>query len=351
MTLKQKNNRGLSRYNVPMNLTYPYGWRALTSWATLPQLSKEAKQRLKWMDYHRKCQNVAQTCRYFGIAPKTFYHWKKRYNPWKLESLESRSRKPKNTRDWEVSRIQEFRVLTLRRAHLRYGKMKLKVLYQQEYHEPISSWKIQKVIEKHELYYHPAKTIKLRLKRLQSAKKQRISTLIRKAESGFLIALDTVIRYWNGTKRYIFTAIDVHSKIAFARMYTTKSSKNAEDFLLRIHYLLDGKIMNITRDNGTEFRGYFEEALAQLKINGYYSRVKTPTDNPVDERFNRTLDEEFIQMGNMNSDCVVFNRKLTEWLIEYNFKRPHQSLDYLVPVEYHNKNRKVLPMYSSSTKI
>jgi len=52
-----------------------------------------------------------------------------------------------------------------------------------------------------------------------------------------------------------------------------------------------------------------------------------------------------------------FNRKLTSWLIEYNFNRPHQNLDYLAPMEYIEKElvkkarspRKVLPMYSART--
>jgi transposase InsO family protein len=46
------------------------------------------------------------------------------------------------------------------------------------------------------------------------------------------------------------------------------------------------------------------------------------------------------------------NQDLTEWLIEYNFNRPHQSLDYLTPIEYANKHYfKVLPMTPASTKI
>jgi len=40
---------------------------------------------------------------------------------------------------------------------------------------------------------------------------------------------------------------------------------------------------------------------------------------------------------------------LTEWLVEYNFERPHQSLDYLTPIEFTQKYTKVLPMWSSST--
>ncbi|MBU6390600.1 transposase, partial [Patescibacteria group bacterium] len=47
---------------------------------------------------------------------------------------------------------------------------------------------------------------------------------------------------------------------------------------------------------------------------------------------------------------ALFNRKLTEWLIEYNFVRPHQTLGYQTPWEYYSKANKLLPMYSSSAK-
>lgn len=349
MWIKRTNNRSSGRYNRPMRLTSTYGWEAFVSWASLLNLSREAKQRLKWMDYYRKHKNIAQTCRYFGISRKTFHAWKKRYDPRRLESLESQSRRPKKTRDWEVSRLLEFRILSLRRTHLRYGKEKLKYLYEKEYHEPVSSWKIQRVIQKHNLYYEPHKIKQSQARRKKNKTKKRITELARELRTGFLIAMDTIVIYWNGTKRYIFTAIDVHSKIAWARMYTTKSSKNAKDFLLRLNYLLEEKIENVTRDNGSEFAGEFDNALEALKIQGYYSRVKTPTDNPFDERFNRTLQEEFVDMGNMTADCHSFNKNLTEWLIEYNFKRPHQSLDYMVPVEYHYAYQKVLPMYPAST--
>ena len=37
------------------------------------ELSREGRVRLKWMDYYRRCQNVARTCRRFGISRQTFY--------------------------------------------------------------------------------------------------------------------------------------------------------------------------------------------------------------------------------------------------------------------------------------
>lgn len=73
-----------------------------------------------------------------------------------------------------------------------------------------------------------------------------------------------------------------------------------------------------------------------------------PKDNAVNERFNRTLQDEFLALGNMRADTIAFNQRLTEWLIEYNFRRPHQALNYMPPISFSFKYHKVLPMYPSS---
>lgn len=335
---------GLERYIEGMSIKY-----ILPEIPILPNLSKSARQRLKWMDYHQKTGNVTQTCRYFGIARKTFYEWHKRYDPHNLASLEYKSRRPKATRQWQVTREEERRILALRTRYIRYGKMKLKVIYKTTYDEPISSWKIQRVIAKHQLYYHPKKNKLTQAKRARAGFKKRITELKKEPRSGFLIALDTIVLHVYGQRRYILTGLDVYGKIAFARMYPGHGSAYAADFLKRIYYLLDGKIENIQTDNGSEFAKYFVRAVETLKLTHYHSRVRTPKDNPVDERFNRTLQDEFISLGHLTSDCGIFNRELTEWLIEYNFNRPHQTLNYLTPIQFESNYSKVLPMYPSST--
>jgi len=227
----------------------------------LPNLSQEARLRLKWMDYYRNHGNNASlTCRYFGISRKTFYKWFKRYNKYQLSSLESQDRTPKRKRQREITPNQELRIIQLRKRHIRYGKEKLARIYQSLYGETISSWKIQKVIEKHKLYYHPQKAARIRRKRQRSLQKKRITELKQKRTSGFLLQIDTIVFHWNNLKRYILTAIDKYSKIAFARMYATHSSYNARDFLYRLNYLLDGKIKNVQTDNGSEFLKYFDNA-------------------------------------------------------------------------------------------
>lgn len=315
------------------------------------KLSQNACRRLEWIIYYetKGGKNASLTCRHFGLVPKTFYKWKKVFDGKNLKLLEDKSRAPKQTRPKEITAPEEERIIQLRKAHLRWGKMKIAKLYSNLHGEKISSWKVQYTIIKHKLYYHPLKNAQTQKKRLNGQKKKRITELKKKPFSGYLIALDTIVLYWNGTKRYILTAIDTVSKISFARMYTTKSSANAADFLRRFFYLQDGSFLNSLNDNGSEFHKEFIKACVELNINQYWSRNHTPEDNPVCERFNQTLEKEFLDFGNLSSDPNIFNRKLTEWLIEYNFVRPHQTLLYDTPWEFYAKINKVLPMCSSRT--
>jgi len=321
--------------------------------AKILSLSKTACQRLDWIIfYHTKAQgNASLTCRHFAIPPKTFYKWFNRFNESSLFTLEDRSKTPKNVRQKEFSPIQYVRVVALRKKHIRYSKFKLLKLYQEYYpsDQTISAWKIQCIIQKSGIYYKPKKQQRINRKRQLSQERKRITELKKKKINGFLLCLDTIVIYWKSSKRYVLTAIDRYSKVAFARMYTTHSSYNARDFLYRLNYLLDGKIQNIQTDNGSEFRKYFDQACNQLDIQHYFSRKRTPKDNAVCERFNKTLQEEFIQLGNMTDNIKYFNQDLTEWLIHYNFERPHQALDYMPPINFTYKYHKVLPMYPSST--
>ena len=165
--------------------------------------------------------------------------------------------------------------------------------------------------------------------------------------------MDTVVfTLSQGGYRYLLTAIDDISKLAYARLYTTHSSAKAAEFLKRLHYLTEGEMINLHHDNGSEFQKDFEVACLKLSLPQWYSRVRTPKDNAVLERFNRTIQEEFVDMIDIGfEDIEEFNNRLLDWLIEYNNERPHEALDYLTPLEYldiYYKN-KLSPMYSSST--
>jgi len=312
------------------------------------KVSREALKRLEWIIFYETKGgfNASFTCRYFGIAPKTFYKYLNRFdqNP---ASLEDHSRAPQNVRKREITLEQEDRIVFLRKANMFYGKEKLRAEYNEVYSEDISDWKIGYTIRKHKLYPDVRKVEKHRLRINRSQSKKRITELKKKTRNslGHLLQIDTIVIHMFGLKRYILTAIDTFGKLAFARVYRNQSSYSAADFLKRLDFLFDHEIVNIQTDNGAEFQKEFRTAAKELKLDHYFSRARTPKDNCYVERFNGTLQKEWLNEGNFSSDVSRMNRSLTDWLIHYNFKRRHSSLGNLSPINYCVKYKKVLPMY------
>lgn len=349
------NNRH-SIYQGGNPIIVPKKWDLLRSIGK-DKLSASAQMKLEWIIFYYTVgeESVTDTAAHFGISRKTLHKWLNRFDETRLERLEEDSRSPHKTRGRDISPLQRVRIIKLRKAHLRWGKMKLQKLYVKEYGEAVSSWKIQKVIEESNLYFD-TKAHKKQQKRKEQAQinpKRRITEFVKKHQVHHLWHVDTVLLTLStGGYRYLLTAIDDVSKIAYARLYTTHSSKHAADFLKRLHYLTEGEIINLHHDNGSEFEKDFKKACEELNLPQWYSRVRMPKDNSVLERFNRTIQEEFVDMAYHGiEDLQEFNQELTDWLVEYNSVRPHQALDYLTPLEYIDTylNTDVLPMSSSLT--
>lgn len=326
-------------------------WRQV---AKMQGISREALKRLEWIIYYETKGefNAAFTARHFGIARKTLYKFLDRFDSTNFHTLEDQSRSPIHVRQKEITALEEDRVKLIRQEDLTQGKEKIRHEYNDRYGKDISCHKILYTIQKHKLYRHPIKIAKDNEKQKHRRKKRKIADLKTRNTNalGFLIQIDTIVLHLFGLKRYILTAIDKYGKIAFARTYKNHSSQSASDFLKRLNYLFDDQIVNIQTDHGSEFAKEFEIACQQLKIEHYFSRVRTPKDNAVIERFNRTLQEEWLSSGQFNSDILLFNKNLTHWLVYYNSKRRHASLDNQSPINYCIQTGRLLPMCPTGTR-
>jgi len=326
-------------------------WRALAQYW---HISPSAKERLEWLIFYYSIgsQDATTTARYFGISRKTFYKWKSRFNPKVIQSLEEKSRAPIKRRTWMVTKGEEVRIKKLRTdTKCKWGKAKLKVLYCQKYEADISTWKIERVIRKHRLYPDPKEHDKQTKKHKSASKKIRIHQARKQGLTGPLWHVDTIIIWWYGQRRVIFTGLEDTSRLAFARVYANGTSTQAVDFLNRLVYLSHGNIKVIHHDNGGEFAKSFIPACKQLNIQQVYSRARTPKDNPQLERFNRTVQDEWLDYSEVGLDEITpANHDLTNWLVEYNYIRPHQALDYQTPLAYASTHfPNVLPMTPAST--
>ena len=92
---------------------------------TLLQLSKPAKQRLRWIQHYARHGNARLTCRHFGISPDTFYLWKKRFDSSNLLSLEDNksNRRPKSVRSPKYTKADVDTIKKLKEINPRVGKI------------------------------------------------------------------------------------------------------------------------------------------------------------------------------------------------------------------------------------
>ena len=95
-------------------------------------------------------------------------------------------------------------------------------------------------------------------------------------------------------------------------------------------------LTHVQTDNGSEFADHFETYLEDKGIVHFHSYPRSPKMNAEVERFNRTLSDAFISRNRylLAYDIDAFNKKLMDWLLWYNTRRPHWSLGLVSPLRY-----------------
>jgi transposase InsO family protein len=153
------------------------------------------------------------------------------------------------------------------------------------------------------------------------------------------VAQDT---YYVGTIKgvgriYQQTVIDTYSRVAFAKLYTSKHAITSADVLndrvipfFEQHEL---PILRMLTDRGSEFNGRPEnheyELYLQLEgIDHSKTKVRHPQSNGICERLHRTMQDEFYAVAfrkKLYSDLAMLQADLDEWMKHYNEERPHSG--------------------------
>jgi putative transposase len=153
---------------------------------------------------------------------------------------------------------------------------------------------------------------------------------------GDLVQMDTVSIFAAGLKRYIFTAIDVSTRFAFAYAYKTASSASGNDFLGKFVRVAPFVTKRVQTDNGSEFASHFDRYCQENGLTHFFNYPKHPESNAYLERFNRTIQEQCVNLYiDYLDEPKVFNQKLMEYLIWYNTEKPHRGISNLPPLRYY----------------
>lgn len=302
-------------------------------------LSKQAKQRLQWIDYyHAHGRNARLTCRHYGIAHRTFYRYYQRFKVHGLKGLESLSQRPHKVRQPLTPLPVVDTIRRLRRTNPEFSKYKLSVILKRDYGYSLSVSSVGRVISRYHLFFTPPVRRKGSPGRRLSITRIRKPRDFRPTQAAQLIEVDVKHLPGLGNKHYGFVALDVFTKQASVYVSTTISSAQGALAWKRASHEL-GLTANtrVLTDNGSENLGAFAELLQDLNLTHYFARPHTPKDKPHVERFIGTLERECLQWGGIASDKQDQQQTINSWLDKYHSYRPHQALGYLTPNEYRAK--------------
>ena len=270
----------------------------------------------------------------FDVSRPTLYRWKQALNERQghLDALDPKSTAPRHVRQRQYPEGLLDQIITLREEHRHIGKKKIAVLLgigESYAGRCLAYLKKRNLLSHHRKVSYYARSGMHREQPVFKRKK------LRRAEKRGM-ELDTIVRFVDGIKRYVLTAIDVERRFAFAAAYTSHTSASAADFLTKLRTVCPFPLTELQTDNGSEFALHFEPACTALGITHFHTYPRTPKMNAHIERFNRTLSEDFISLNRplLRDDLHAFNEKLVDWLIWYNTMRPHESLGMVSPLRY-----------------
>ncbi|KVF38308.1 IS481 family transposase [Burkholderia vietnamiensis] len=296
--------------------------------------------------------NVSKACKVMGLSRDTFYRYQNAVSEGGVDALFDSNRRKPNPKN-RVDEATEIAVLAYAMEQPAHGQVRVSNELRQR-GIFVSASGVRLIWLRHAL-----SSFKLRLVALEKLvaekgvvlSEDQVAALERKqdddvahgeietAHPGYLGSQDT---FYVGTIKgvgriYQQTFVDTYSKVAMAKLYTTKTPITAADLLNdRVLPFFEEHGMGVIRmltDRGTEYCGKpeshdYQLYLALNDIEHTKTKARHPQTNGICERFHKTILQEFYQ--------VAFRRKLyltlaelqvdlDAWLMYYNGERTHQG--------------------------
>jgi transposase InsO family protein len=310
------------------------------------------KHKIGLLNLAEELTNVSKACRIMGLSRDTFYRYKAAVENGGLDALVDKSRRQPNVKN-RVDENTEEAVVAYAVEQPAHGQVRASNELRKR-GVFISPSGIRCVWLRHDLARFKDRLRALEEKmakenfiltesQVQALEKKKnddlVSGEIETAHPGYLGSQDT---FYVGTLKgvgriYQQTFVDTYSKIAFAKLYTTKTPITSADLLndrvLPFFEEHELPMLRILTDRGTEYCGRAETHDYQLylainDIDHTKTKARSPQTNGICERFHKTVLQEFYQITfrkKIYKNIDELQNDLDDWLFYYNTDRTHQG--------------------------
>ena len=310
------------------------------------------KHKVGLLNLAEELGNVSKACKMMGVSRDTFYRYQEAVEDGGVEALINQTKRIPNIKN-RVDPLIENAVKEFAIEFPAYGQarasneLRKKGVF-------VSAGGVHSIWLRHDL-----ENFKKRLKALEEKvanenyiliesqvvafeKKKQDDVAcgeIETAHPGYLGSQDTFyVGNLKGVGRiYQQTFVDTYSKVAFCKLYTTKTPITAADLLNdRVLPLFEEQqlpMLRILTDRGTEYCGRVDQHDYQLylainNIDHTKTKAMSPQTNGICERFHKTILNEFYQVTfrkKLYGDIDELQKDLDEWVAYYNNERTHQG--------------------------
>ena len=310
------------------------------------------KHKVGLLNLAEELGNVSKACPVMGLSRDTFYRYKQAVEDGGVEALLHKDRRKPNPKN-RVDERTEAAVLAYSLDFPAHGQVRASNELRKQ-GVFVSASGVRSIWLRNKLA-----CFKDRLKALEAKVAQegiilteaQVAALEKKkhddeaageietAHPGYLGSQDT---FYVGTLKgvgriYQQTFVDTYAKMAFAKLYTTKTPITAADLLndrvLPFFERHELPMLRILTDRGTEYCGKAEQHDYQLylalnDIDHTKTKAKSPQTNGICERFHKTILDEFYKVTfrkKLYADLESLQQDLDDWLVYYNEQRTHQG--------------------------
>lgn len=273
----------------------------------------------------------------FHVSEKTAAKWVRRYRERGPAGLRDLSSKPHQCPRQTVYSLLE-RVLVLRRLRWNGWRIALEL--------GLSRSTISRILRRAGLNrlrsLDPPPVVRYEHKRPGDMVHFDIKRLAHILKPGHAVTGDRRDHVRGGGYQYLHIAIDDHSRIGFAAMLPDQNHHSAMRFFLmaRAHFARFGfSIRRLLTDNGPCYwDGQFRKLLNRQHVKHRFTRAYRPQTNGKAERFIQSALREWAYARSYQNSTER-EQQLELWLHDYNFHRPHASLNLNTPASRAGLNR------------